>query len=149
MTISNGRSASLRTFTIESGVQTHAHERVTLKKCSSVTFLSRRYESPTAMAAAPTSKLRVFILTISVAAITATGAWYGAGLKIEQDYKKASRSLFVPSTDLKSLDLGLTTLMYLGGCCCWPSYARRSYSNARICTRCIDDSEDGAREEDS
>ena len=45
------------------------------------------------MATAPTSKFRIFILTISVAAITATGAWYGAGLKIEQDYKKVSGDL--------------------------------------------------------
>lgn len=29
-------------------------------------------------------------MTVSVAAITATGAWYGAGLKMKQDAKKVS-----------------------------------------------------------
>ncbi|KAI9838981.1 MAG: hypothetical protein M1819_004189 [Sarea resinae] len=33
---------------------------------------------------------RVVILTASIAAITATGAWYGAGLKTQQEYKQVS-----------------------------------------------------------
>lgn len=32
--------------------------------------------------------IRRWVMTGSVAAITAMGAWYGAGLKIEQDVKK-------------------------------------------------------------
>lgn len=34
---------------------------------------------------------RTIILTASVAAITATGAWYGAGLKTQQEYHQVSR----------------------------------------------------------
>ena len=40
--------------------------------------------------AAQKQKVRRIIMTVSVAAITATGAWYGAGLKIKQDAKKVS-----------------------------------------------------------
>lgn len=31
---------------------------------------------------------RIYILTASVAAITATGAWYGAGLKTRQEFRR-------------------------------------------------------------
>lgn len=31
---------------------------------------------------------RRFVLTGSIAAVTATGAWYGAGLKMKQDIKQ-------------------------------------------------------------
>lgn len=40
---------------------------------------------------APTNSIRTYVLTASVAAITATGAWYGAGLKTRQEYKQVSR----------------------------------------------------------
>ncbi|SLM33323.1 hypothetical protein LPUS_01788 [Lasallia pustulata] len=33
-------------------------------------------------------KIRRIIMTVSVAAITATGAWYGAGLKTKQEIKR-------------------------------------------------------------
>ena len=33
-------------------------------------------------------KIRRFVLTGAVTAITAVGAWYGAGLKTQQDMKK-------------------------------------------------------------
>jgi hypothetical protein len=32
-----------------------------------------------------TAKIRRIVLTGSIAAITATGAWYGAGLKVQQE----------------------------------------------------------------
>ncbi|CAK1354634.1 uncharacterized protein RHO25_001583 [Cercospora beticola] len=34
------------------------------------------------------NKARIYALTGSVAAITATGAWYGAGLNMRQEYKQ-------------------------------------------------------------
>lgn len=40
------------------------------------------------MAAAAANKFRVWIFTGAFAAITATGAWYGAGLKTQQEYKQ-------------------------------------------------------------
>ncbi|MCJ1485757.1 hypothetical protein MMC06_005932 [Schaereria dolodes] len=40
------------------------------------------------MAAQQQQRVRRVILTASVAAITATGAWYGAGLKVTQERKK-------------------------------------------------------------
>jgi hypothetical protein len=36
---------------------------------------------------------RRFVLTGSIAAVTATGAWYGAGLKMKQDIKQVRSSL--------------------------------------------------------
>nr|POF05829.1 hypothetical protein CFP56_53216 [Quercus suber] len=36
----------------------------------------------------PANKVRVYILTAAFTAITATGAWYGAGLKADQEAKK-------------------------------------------------------------
>ena len=55
------------------------------------------------------SKPRVYILTGAVAAITATGAWYGAGLKTRQEFKQ----VFLPSTPLPNalvlmINLGTT-----------------------------------------
>lgn len=38
------------------------------------------------------NKPRTVILTCSVAAITATGVWYGAGLKTRQEYKGGIRA---------------------------------------------------------
>ncbi|MCJ1231075.1 hypothetical protein MMC12_007750 [Toensbergia leucococca] len=34
---------------------------------------------------------RIFVLTASVAAITATGAWYGAGVKTKQEIRKENK----------------------------------------------------------
>jgi predicted secreted protein len=39
-----------------------------------------------------TAKLRRIVLTGSIAAITATGAWYGAGLKVQQERNEVSRN---------------------------------------------------------
>ncbi|KAK4548317.1 hypothetical protein LTR36_010187 [Oleoguttula mirabilis] len=38
------------------------------------------------MAAPSSNKFRTYVLTGSVAAITATGAWYGAGVKTRREY---------------------------------------------------------------
>ena len=40
------------------------------------------------MSSASSQTLRRYVLTTSVAAITATGAWYGAGLKARQEFKE-------------------------------------------------------------
>ncbi|KZF20941.1 hypothetical protein L228DRAFT_270201 [Xylona heveae TC161] len=40
----------------------------------------------------PNAKLRRLVLTGSVAAITATGAWYGAGIKTRQEYNAEQRA---------------------------------------------------------
>ncbi|KAH9845742.1 hypothetical protein Tdes44962_MAKER01173 [Teratosphaeria destructans] len=40
------------------------------------------------MSARASANTRTIALTLSVAAITATGAWYGAGLKMRQEYKQ-------------------------------------------------------------
>lgn len=37
------------------------------------------------------NKARIVAVTGGVAAITATGAWYGAGLKTRQEFKQVSR----------------------------------------------------------
>ena len=46
-----------------------------------------------AMTPPPSNPLRTYVLTGAVAAITATGAWYGAGLKYRQEYKQVRRLL--------------------------------------------------------
>ncbi|CAK3898386.1 hypothetical protein DOTSEDRAFT_18949 [Lecanosticta acicola] len=40
-----------------------------------------------------TNKIRTYVLTGSVAAITATGAWYGAGLKTRQEFKQEQQTI--------------------------------------------------------
>lgn len=40
------------------------------------------------------NRVRIFALTGGVAAITATGAWYGAGLKTRQEFKQVSLPSF-------------------------------------------------------
>ena len=45
------------------------------------------------MPAPSTQAIRRIIMTGSVAAITATGVWYGAGLKTKQEYKQERRTL--------------------------------------------------------
>lgn len=48
------------------------------------------------MSAPQFATFRRFVLTGSIAAVTATGAWYGAGLKMKQDIKQV-RLLCLPS----------------------------------------------------
>jgi hypothetical protein len=43
------------------------------------------------MSAAQQAKIRRIVWTGSIAAITATGAWYGAGLKTQQEYKDSAK----------------------------------------------------------
>jgi len=40
-----------------------------------------------------TAKIRRIVLTGSIAAITATGAWYGAGLKVQQERNEVGTCL--------------------------------------------------------
>jgi hypothetical protein len=52
------------------------------------------------------ANFRRFVLTGSIAAVTATGAWYGAGLKMKQDIKQVyilSLSTSFPSHSSRSL----------------------------------------------
>lgn len=44
------------------------------------------------------AKPRVYILTGAVAAITATGAWYGAGLKTRHEFKQVFPSSSLPNS---------------------------------------------------
>lgn len=45
------------------------------------------------MSSPSVQKFRRYILTASFAAITVTGAWYGAGLKMRQEYTQVNHSL--------------------------------------------------------
>lgn len=49
---------------------------------------SWRQDSDTDMATPTAQTVRRWVMTGSVAAITATGAWYGAGLKAQQEFKQ-------------------------------------------------------------
>jgi len=44
-------------------------------------------------------KIRRFVMTGAVFAITATGAWYGAGLKTQQEFKKEKKILLEASPE--------------------------------------------------
>jgi len=44
-----------------------------------------------------TAKIRRIVLTGSIAAITATGAWYGAGLKVQQERNEVGKNLVFSS----------------------------------------------------
>jgi hypothetical protein len=44
-----------------------------------------------------TAKIRRIVLTGSIAAITATGAWYGAGLKVQQERNEVRGTPFKSS----------------------------------------------------
>ncbi|EME48415.1 hypothetical protein DOTSEDRAFT_18949 [Dothistroma septosporum NZE10] len=59
------------------------------------------------------SRPRVYILTGAVAAITATGAWYGAGLKTRQEFKQERQSVMQASTAdrIASMELAKTKLL--------------------------------------
>lgn len=46
-----------------------------------------------------TAKIRRIVLTGSIAAITATGAWYGAGLKVQQERNEVGKSIVLNSLD--------------------------------------------------
>ncbi|GAB7352569.1 hypothetical protein MBLNU459_g2953t1 [Dothideomycetes sp. NU459] len=50
--------------------------------------------------------VRRWVLTGSVAAVTATGAWYGAGLKTKQEYKqvKQKRLEATPAEQIEQLE---------------------------------------------
>jgi hypothetical protein len=45
-----------------------------------------------------TAKIRRIVLTGSIAAITATGAWYGAGLKVQQERNEVGKNMFFKSS---------------------------------------------------
>lgn len=45
-----------------------------------------------------TNKVRIYALTGAVAAITATGAWYGAGLNMRQEYSRVHGPPALPLT---------------------------------------------------
>ena len=45
-----------------------------------------------------TAKIRRIVLTGSIAAITATGAWYGAGLKVQQERNEVGKIMFFKSS---------------------------------------------------
>lgn len=49
-------------------------------------FIGDELTDQRAMPAASVQTVRRYALTASVAAITATGAWYGAGLKSQQEF---------------------------------------------------------------
>lgn len=51
------------------------------------------------------NKARIYALTGSVAAITATGAWYGAGLNMRQEYKQVETFPLVYILALSSKNL--------------------------------------------
>jgi hypothetical protein len=54
------------------------------------------------------ANFRRFVLTGSIAGVTATGAWYGAGLKMKQDIKQVLFFPFLtPSVTVLSLSSGL------------------------------------------
>ncbi|KAF2458382.1 hypothetical protein BDY21DRAFT_342357 [Lineolata rhizophorae] len=48
---------------------------------------------PRTPASATQQKLRRIVLTVGVAAISITGAYYGAGLKVQQDHKKERKRI--------------------------------------------------------
>ena len=64
------------------------------------------------MAAQQQQRVRRVILTASVAAITATGAWYGAGLKVTQERKKVAISLAMYGSSSPHLSRHTSTIPY-------------------------------------
>ena len=48
------------------------------------------------------AKIRTIILAAGVTAITVTGAWYGAGLKIKQEYKQVRNILRLRSIQVSA-----------------------------------------------
>jgi len=49
------------------------------------------------MARSSANPFRIYILTASVAAITATGVWYGAGLKTRQEFRRDRQAVLEAS----------------------------------------------------
>lgn len=64
-------------------------------------LLQRPLISPSISSMATPNKARIFATTGAVAGITATGAWYGAGLKTRREFKQVFRS--ADSTLFKSI----------------------------------------------
>ncbi|KAK4636265.1 hypothetical protein CLAFUW4_02168 [Fulvia fulva] len=59
------------------------------------------------------AKPRVYILTGAVAAITATGAWYGAGLKTRHEFKQERQTITQATTSdrIASLEMSKAKLL--------------------------------------
>ncbi|KAI6788772.1 hypothetical protein KC325_g8994 [Hortaea werneckii] len=59
---------------------------------------------------ASSNPVRTWILTGSVAAITATGAWYGAGLKTRQEYnqERGVRLQATPAERIEQMEIAKT-----------------------------------------
>ncbi|RMZ24612.1 hypothetical protein D0859_11346 [Hortaea werneckii] len=65
---------------------------------------------------ASSNPVRTWILTGSVAAITATGAWYGAGLKTRQEYNQTPQERGVrlqatPAERIEQMEIAKTRLL--------------------------------------
>ena len=89
-------------------------------------------------------QLRRIVLTGSIAAITATGAWYGAGLKMKQEVKKVvTRILQSPCKDQQLILHSLK-----GSRCSSTSHTRRTDLTVGDYACRIGSKEDGAGEED-
>lgn len=74
-------------------------------QCPLETKLPGIFTQNTIMSAPSTNKIRRIVLTGGVAAITATGTWYGAGLKTQQErnqVRNASISILKNVTHLSS-----------------------------------------------
>lgn len=63
------------------------------------------------MSAPQFATFRRFVLTGSIAAVTATGAWYGAGLKMKQDIKQVRLSYLPAPCTFPALYLVILTLL--------------------------------------
>ncbi|TKA78000.1 hypothetical protein B0A55_03830 [Friedmanniomyces simplex] len=63
--------------------------------------------------AAPANPLRTYVITGAVAAITATGAWYGAGLKARQEYKQEVKAVLElsPVDRIEQMELAKARLL--------------------------------------
>ncbi|RMX74425.1 hypothetical protein D0869_12603 [Hortaea werneckii] len=62
---------------------------------------------------ASSNPIRTWILTGSVAAITATGAWYGAGLKTRQEYNqdRGVRLQATPAERIEQMEIAKTRML--------------------------------------
>jgi hypothetical protein len=61
------------------------------------------------MSGPSTASIRRIVLTGSIAAITATGTWYGAGLKTQQERNQVSHDFFYTIRPLSSCQTGQTS----------------------------------------
>jgi hypothetical protein len=94
-------------------------------------------------AAATQQKIRRIVLTGAITAITVTGTWYGAGLKMKSEVKQVCSSLCL----LPRLEWMLTSL-FLDHTKTPRSYTRGEDSTAGGTEGCVDCEEVGAGEED-